>query len=202
MYITCEQCSTIYRLDETLLKPSGSRVRCSQCRFVFVAEPPEGALVEIDQPEIAPETVDQYQDTFDQELEGIDVAELDSILEQGRATDAGAALISGIDSDEDEEPFEFNEADLDMDFEAAFDQEVDAPDAADAAAETSVQAPKPELEDLSDEIDLDMDFEWLLTKLEIRNCSWYFSQCVMMVKSRFGKLKLASRLAACLSVFR
>lgn len=40
MNITCQQCNTIFRLDEKLLKPAGSKVRCSQCRNVFLAYPP------------------------------------------------------------------------------------------------------------------------------------------------------------------
>jgi predicted Zn finger-like uncharacterized protein len=159
MYITCDQCSTVYRLDEKLLKRTGSKVRCSQCSYIFIAEPPEVSLAEADQPDSASESADERQDTFDQELEGIDVAELDSILEQGRSTGADAALPGGMDNDLDEEPIEFNEADLDMDFDAAFDQEENISEADDTVVESSDPTTEPQLEDLSDEIDLDMDFE-------------------------------------------
>jgi predicted Zn finger-like uncharacterized protein len=159
MYITCEQCSTIYRLDETLLKPSGSKVRCSQCRYVFVAVPPETEPAEMDQLGVAGEPVGQYQDTFDQELDGIDVAELDSILEQGRSADASAALIGEVPGDEDDELVEFNEADLDMDFESAFDQDEDRPAPADGVSESSDQELEASLFERTDDIDLDMDFE-------------------------------------------
>ncbi|MFY9942390.1 MAG: DUF3426 domain-containing protein [Desulfobacterales bacterium] len=40
MIITCEECDTSFNLDEKFVKPSGSKVRCSQCRHVFVAYPP------------------------------------------------------------------------------------------------------------------------------------------------------------------
>jgi pilus assembly protein FimV len=43
MRITCESCTTTFNLDERLLNPSGSKVRCSKCRHVFVALPPEVA---------------------------------------------------------------------------------------------------------------------------------------------------------------
>ena len=43
MILTCQNCSTSFRLDETLLKPTGSKVRCSQCRHTWVAMPPEPA---------------------------------------------------------------------------------------------------------------------------------------------------------------
>ncbi len=40
MIITCENCSTSFNLDENLLKPTGSKVRCSQCQNIFTAFPP------------------------------------------------------------------------------------------------------------------------------------------------------------------
>ncbi|MCU0559237.1 MAG: zinc-ribbon domain-containing protein [Desulfobacterales bacterium] len=40
MIVTCEGCETGFHVDERLLKPAGSKVRCSKCRHVFVAHPP------------------------------------------------------------------------------------------------------------------------------------------------------------------
>ena len=40
MIITCEECRTSFNLDETLLKPTGSKVRCSKCGDVFITFPP------------------------------------------------------------------------------------------------------------------------------------------------------------------
>ncbi|MGD8385597.1 MAG: DUF3426 domain-containing protein [Desulfobacteraceae bacterium] len=40
MIVQCEKCNSRFRLDETLLKEGGSKVRCSSCRHVFVAYPP------------------------------------------------------------------------------------------------------------------------------------------------------------------
>jgi len=42
MHIQCEKCRTIFKLDESLLKEDGSRVRCSLCGHVFMAYPPAG----------------------------------------------------------------------------------------------------------------------------------------------------------------
>ena len=39
MILACESCNTRFNLDERLLKPSGSKVRCSRCKHVFVAYP-------------------------------------------------------------------------------------------------------------------------------------------------------------------
>jgi predicted Zn finger-like uncharacterized protein len=40
MIVTCEGCETSFHVKEQLLNPSGSKVRCSKCRHVFVAYPP------------------------------------------------------------------------------------------------------------------------------------------------------------------
>jgi len=39
MVIECKTCSSRFNLDENLLKPGGSRVRCSKCGTVFFAYP-------------------------------------------------------------------------------------------------------------------------------------------------------------------
>jgi predicted Zn finger-like uncharacterized protein len=48
MIIECEKCHTKYTLDENLLKNTGSKVRCSRCKNLFMAFPPEPEL-EIDE---------------------------------------------------------------------------------------------------------------------------------------------------------
>ncbi len=40
MIVTCEGCETGFHVNEHLLRPGGSKVRCSKCRHVFVAYPP------------------------------------------------------------------------------------------------------------------------------------------------------------------
>ena len=44
MEIGCEQCGTRFDLDESLIKEEGSKVRCSVCKHVFTAYPPEEAI--------------------------------------------------------------------------------------------------------------------------------------------------------------
>ena len=41
MIIECENCRTTFNLEENLLDSEGSKVRCSLCRHVFLAYPPE-----------------------------------------------------------------------------------------------------------------------------------------------------------------
>jgi|GEM_PF-2316901 len=40
MIVTCQSCLRNYKLDETRLKPSGSKVQCSQCKAIFTVYPP------------------------------------------------------------------------------------------------------------------------------------------------------------------
>ncbi|MBN1832871.1 MAG: zinc-ribbon domain-containing protein [Deltaproteobacteria bacterium] len=39
MIIECENCSSKFSIDETLLKSEGSKVKCSMCKHVFIAYP-------------------------------------------------------------------------------------------------------------------------------------------------------------------
>ncbi|MFZ7111883.1 MAG: DUF3426 domain-containing protein [Desulfatiglandales bacterium] len=41
MIVVCEKCESKFKLEESLLKKEGSRVRCSLCRHVFTAYPSE-----------------------------------------------------------------------------------------------------------------------------------------------------------------
>lgn len=40
MIISCENCSTSFKLDDSLLKSTGSKVRCSNCKNIFLVYPP------------------------------------------------------------------------------------------------------------------------------------------------------------------
>ena len=169
MHITCHECDTVFNLDERLLKPGGSKVRCSQCGNIFTAQPPapmpepEPLLEpEPETPESAPpsspsfmteETADA-EAAADQELDGINLAELDAILDSEPAVDhtdiqvneeAGAA--QGVEDLDDAD----DDADLDLDFD--MDIEPETVGEAEADAETA------EAGDLLDDLDLDMDFE-------------------------------------------
>lgn len=51
MIIECEQCRSKFNFDEGLLKEHGTRVRCSVCKYVFTAYPPEPEAREGERPE-------------------------------------------------------------------------------------------------------------------------------------------------------
>ncbi len=44
MILTCQKCKTSFELDDSLLNPSGSKVRCSQCEHIFTAYPDRDSI--------------------------------------------------------------------------------------------------------------------------------------------------------------
>ncbi len=155
MYITCQQCDTIFRLDESLVKPTGSKARCCQCRNVFVIYPPD---TETSQPdatgmEAAASAVPQAvsEATLDQELEGIDLAELDSILEQDKGLDEGMPALAAAEqvTESEDAAAVLDDTDLDLDFSLEPGDEDQQPEPTEEAT-TDMEI---------DDLDLDMDFE-------------------------------------------
>lgn len=100
MIITCEACNTSFNLDNKMLKPTGSKVRCSVCANVFTAfpqqEPTPEPVAEPPEPELAPETGDMS----------------DSVL---AAAAAGDAKPSEVDAPEEDLDARFD-GDADLDF--------------------------------------------------------------------------------------
>jgi len=46
LIIRCEKCSATYHLDQKLIEPFGSKVRCTRCGHIFRAEPPSFSEVQ------------------------------------------------------------------------------------------------------------------------------------------------------------
>ncbi len=75
MIVTCEECSTRFNLDDTLIKGNGSKVRCSVCQQVFTVFPtPLELEVESDPTPVPPISSDQ---TIDSSVDAIDDTEFD-----------------------------------------------------------------------------------------------------------------------------
>jgi predicted Zn finger-like uncharacterized protein len=152
MIITCKACNASFNLNESLLKPEGSKVRCSKCKEVFMAYPPAPPEELIKKPEEISSDLDLKleQETGDSEagqLESSEFAELDlpdleklfaeeEVLEEQGEPDGGI------------EDFE-----LDLDFDPESEK---PPDHVKAEAEVG----KP------DELDLS-DMEALLDKTQV-----------------------------------
>jgi len=155
MIITCQECNSSFNLDESLLKPTGSKVRCSKCHKVFTAypqTPPE-------EPETPAEILSDIEDVPEtKDVPGpdeLDLSDMDKLFAEEKD--------SGIE-------------DLDLDLELDFEPEADTP-----IQETSLsvgpdepdeldlsdmekffaEEKTSEDEDITDEAieDLDLDFE-------------------------------------------
>jgi predicted Zn finger-like uncharacterized protein len=167
MILTCEKCDTSFSFDESLIKPSGSKVRCSKCRNVFVVKPPaHAAKADAGVGDLPSGTVAAAGVTG---LDDLDLAAIEKSLDLDidREPDVGLAAAGDVATNDDDLNFEL---DLDsladdndttsgvtdgstetMDFE--LDLDFDNLDAETASSEAATPA--------TDEIDFDLDFEGL-----------------------------------------
>ncbi|MCJ7616904.1 MAG: zinc-ribbon domain-containing protein, partial [Desulfobacterales bacterium] len=95
MIITCNECNTRFNVDEHLLKQTGSKVRCSKCKNVFLAYPSSLSEEPDKASEVTPETEveaavsdeetesgKQYKvEEADMEPQEIDLSDIDNSLE-------------------------------------------------------------------------------------------------------------------------
>jgi predicted Zn finger-like uncharacterized protein len=96
MIIECESCQSKYNLDEGLLKSGGSKVRCSVCKNVFIAYPPEEVPIE------EPAT--------------------DMILEEGLEETLSLDSRTGFGEEEAAQAAGANESEFDLAFEKAMEE--------------------------------------------------------------------------------
>jgi pilus assembly protein FimV len=113
MIITCKECNARFNLDENLLKPTGSKVRCSKCNEVFTAYPPktsEEAELPIEPtPEIEEQPDAAALETERKETAGeddLDFSDMEKLLDEEKVPEA--------ESEADKE-VEDLELDLDLD---------------------------------------------------------------------------------------
>lgn len=167
MIVTCEGCETGFHVDERLLKPAGSKVRCSKCRHVFVAYPP-APPEEIEEPlvlseEMAPEELPtglagtagidaKLDELFDDASEAADpglaapvpeMLAVDDLLLDERSPAAGSTP-------------ETDELDLNFDFDLDLDLEPPPGLSGDTSVEPNPSAVAPAAEQ---ELDFDLGLE-------------------------------------------
>ncbi len=140
MIITCEECSTRFNLDESILKAGGSKVRCSLCKHIFTAFPEVPAPmasepeedIEFDLPEdTAPGNLeaDEFEtDEFEADDSGSDFEETD--FEETFEMDGLDFETEEISLDTDGVSFEMDVSDPDAtDIEINFNPEADTSEA-------------------------------------------------------------------------
>ena len=113
MIITCKKCDASFNLDESLLKPTGSKVRCSKCNEIFVAYPPK-ISEEIEAPVEMELDVEDQKVTEDLEVDNKETADPDELdfSDMDKLIDDEEAPKSEDILDEDTE-----DLDLDLDLE-------------------------------------------------------------------------------------
>ena len=129
MNITCEECSTTFSLDETILKPSGSKVQCSKCKNIFTAYPAApteiskesaSALSDLEQSETDEQLQIPKGDLFEEKFDPSDLRDSTEIEEK-----TAQVVESKKVPDESGLEFDFDLSATDDDGTGDFDFEID-----------------------------------------------------------------------------
>lgn len=90
MIITCGECNSSFVLDDSLIKVSGSKVRCSNCKYVFVVYPAanEPEPVAVPEKPVAPQAKAKTGDVMPKAVEKAAAAVMDDDPDLSKALDA------------------------------------------------------------------------------------------------------------------
>ena len=102
MIVTCAGCETNFRVEDRLIKPTGSKVRCSKCRHVFTAYSPT-ALAEPEEPLILSEELPSAS----AHIERSEPSEIGSRIDALFGPDSAAA--EGVSADQEPELLDVDE---------------------------------------------------------------------------------------------
>jgi predicted Zn finger-like uncharacterized protein len=144
MIITCGNCETSFNLDEKLLKPTGSKVRCSRCKHMFTAYPP--ALPELEQEVAATPAPEEIEE----KVEAAETPESEPISEE---TDNMAAEAM------EPEPSQEDAGDI-------FAEAIEEADAEEGAGDEVESAVQEELDASLDDLDLAFDIDTASEEIE------------------------------------
>jgi len=163
MIITCNECDTRFNIDESLLKQTGSKVRCSTCKNVFLAYP-SSLSEELDKSSkvetelealITDEEIESgIQYKAEEELEGIELA-MDEAFEENtkveeKPEESGLELELDLEPEIDETQAE-TEVELELELGDKTDSEISAkeePEEIEIAKETETKIEENKQEDI------------------------------------------------------
>jgi len=168
MIITCKACNASFNLNESLLKPEGSKVRCSKCKEVFIAYPPVPPK-EAEKPdeiisdfEFEQETEDfgtgQLDDSGSDELDLSDMDKLFSEEEIPEKEDDIDEAIDDLEMDLEPEP-EKTPEDVGAEVKLGEPDELDLPDMEELLDVTEIPGEKGDTDEAIEDFDLDLDLE-------------------------------------------
>jgi len=149
MIVTCNECESSFKVDDSLIKDSGSKVRCSKCSSVFVVYPETpDTETGVEDDDFALETEEDFGLDLDSDQQDDDLAveessadelpDLEEMMDfdEGEPADAGVVreasgvpeLNLDLDADEDAitaegQSLEEDELNLDVDFEGLAEED-------------------------------------------------------------------------------
>ena len=181
MIITCEECSTQFVLDDALIKPGGSKVRCGNCRHVFTAFPAESRdtapAIDIIEPAEDQEQPPAFDDPQFQDESNFDISQDDDFgfnsapHGEDQGFEDSQIDFSEIEFDEpefeqtppeipeDEEAFDIEDRNFDEDGLDFDDFEADEPDTQDFKFEQLEDTPSLSMETQTDTADIEISFD-------------------------------------------
>jgi len=137
MIITCEECSTRFDLDESILKPGGSKVRCSLCKHIFtvfpqIPDPPIASDFE-EEPEfdLPEETIPEGSEADEFEADDFEAGGFEADDFETDDLEAEKSDLAFEESDFDETDFELDNLDFETEDSPEEDEtslEMDAPE--------------------------------------------------------------------------
>ncbi len=163
MIVTCQECDSSFNIDDSVIKDTGSKVKCSKCEHVFVVYPSSLAdEAGLDDPLAGfDEEVEElgFPEEDETDSEDLGLPELDSIF--GEEDDSGFEEIPSDRSDELDLDLAGDDEDQDQFAELEESDDSDLPDLEDIMdfdEETETAAVSPDADDEL-ELDLDEDFD-------------------------------------------
>jgi len=173
MIIICEECSTTFSLDETILKPSGSKVQCSKCKNIFTAFPAvpteiskesASASSDLEQSETDEQLQIPQEDLFEEKFEPSDhrdSAEIEKepaqVGESEKVPDeSGLELDFDLSLTDDDETGDF---DFEIDLEETTDEGIEELDLSELEEMLEIEEPetKPEVQEVEPDADIAPD---------------------------------------------
>ena len=158
MIISCEKCGINFNLDEKLLQPTGSKVRCSKCNNIFTAYPPpvekHEEAAEVSTPAAEPSQHKPEEDTT--EPQGFK----DEAVSESHKTEE---LKQDLPVEETVFEDEIGDLDIELEDKSKEDFEIDIDGMLDMEEKEIVGEAPPdnEFEDIDLELDLEKDIEKL-----------------------------------------
>ena len=163
MIITCQECNASFNLDESLLKSTGSKVRCSKCKKVFIAYPSEPSRetktpIEVKSDHEVEQLTEESETgkVDDSEFGELDLPDMEKLFSEEEVVEEDLEDIE-LDLDLEDEP---EKAPEDVEAEAKPEEpdELDLSDMEKLFAEE--EGPDEEIaEDVLEDIELDLDLE-------------------------------------------